>query len=54
VSIDFGIDTTGDEYQFDVRYSPLEIKGLKVQVSKEQKTERWTPGVLGIVDPMNR
>jgi len=50
VSIDVTIDTTGDDYQFDVRYAPLEIKGLKVQVSNEQKTERWTPGVLGIVD----
>ncbi len=50
VSIDVSIDTTGDDYQFDVRYSPLEIKGLKVQVSNEVKTEHWTPGVLGIVD----
>lgn len=49
VSIDFGIDTTGDDYKFDVRYSPLEIKGLKVQVSNEVKTERWAPDVLGIV-----
>jgi hypothetical protein len=49
VSIDFGIDTTGDDYQFDVRYAPLKISGLKVHVSKEEKTERWYAGVLGIV-----
>ena len=49
VSIDFGIDTTGDDYRFDVRYAPLEIKGLKVRVSDQEKTERWTSDVGGIV-----
>ena len=49
ISINFGIDTTGDDYRFDVRYAPLEIKGLKVQVSGQEKTERWTSDIGGIV-----
>ena len=49
ISIDFGIDMTGDEYKFDVRYAELEIKGLKVQVGREVKTERWGPDIIGIV-----
>jgi hypothetical protein len=50
VSIDFGINMTGDEYKFDVRYVPLEITGLGARLSAEEKTDRWSPGIFGIVD----
>jgi hypothetical protein len=48
VNLSVSLDATSDAYQFDVRYHPLEMKGLGVKVSSETKTMKWNANVWGL------
>ena len=37
-----------DTLSFDVTFAPLEIKGLRVQVESQTKTERWKAKIMGM------
>ena len=48
VNLSVSPHTTSDAYKFDVRYNPLEMKGLGVKVSSEMKTQKWDANILGL------
>jgi hypothetical protein len=48
VNLSVSINTTSDAYRFDVRYHPLEMKGLGVRVSSEIKTMKWDANIFGL------
>jgi len=48
VNLSVNLDATSDAYQFDVRYHPLEMKGLGVRVSSEMKTMKMKASIWGL------